>query len=120
MQALAENDATVSQATVYRSLPLLERAGIIRRAVHMQTSSREGAVYEHESAGTHHDHLVCSQCGRTVEFEYPAIEVLQEAVARNHGFVLKRHHLELVGICADCNPENENAPPPEHCSSPKQ
>ena len=107
MGALAERGAKVSQTTVYRSLPLLEQAGVISRPMHLQTGSRECAVYEHLDEDSHHDHLVCSACGKTVEFEYPAIEVLQEAVAREHGFVLERHHLELVGVCADCRPEGE-------------
>ncbi len=98
---LATDGVRLSQATLYRSLPLLEEAGVIRRALHLLTTARDGAVFEHVDQ-THHDHLVCSSCGRTVEFEYPAIEVLQEAVAREHGFVLQRHHLELVGICATC------------------
>jgi Fur family transcriptional regulator, ferric uptake regulator len=98
---LALDGVRLSQATIYRSLPLLEEAGVIRRALHLQTTARDGVVFEHVDE-THHDHLVCSTCGHTVEFEYPAIEVLQEAVAREHGFVLQRHHMELVGICATC------------------
>ena len=50
----------------------------------------------------HHDHLVCSRCGKKVEFSYQAIEILQEAVAREHGFTLESHHFELIGICPDC------------------
>lgn len=107
MVVLTDRGAKVSQTTVYRSLPLLEQAGIISRPVHLQTSSRECAVYEHVDEHSHHDHLVCSRCGKTVEFEYPAIEVLQDAVALEHGFVLQRHHLELVGVCADCRSEGE-------------
>jgi Fur family ferric uptake transcriptional regulator len=106
MELLTRRGAKVSQTTVYRSLPLLERAGVICRPVHLQPGIRESAVYEHIDEATHHDHLVCSRCGKTVEFEYPAIEVLQEAVAQEHGFVLQRHHLELVGVCAECQVEH--------------
>lgn len=98
---LTADGIRLSQATLYRSLPLLEEACVIRRALHLQTTARDGVVFEHVDEA-HHDHLVCATCGLMVEFEYPAIEVLQEAVAQDHGFVLKRHHLELVGICARC------------------
>lgn len=91
----------VSVVTVYRSLPLLVEAGIVRRAC-LAEETGGGAVYEHVWGHPHHDHLVCLRCGKTVEFSYPAIEVLQDAVAREHGFDLVRHHLELVGVCADC------------------
>jgi len=111
-QHLEETGIRVSQATLYRSLPLLEEAGVIRRAIHLGTAPRDGAIYEHLDR-SHHDHLVCATCGRTVEFEYPAIEVLQEAIAREHGYVLKRHHLELVGICAGCRGADNLSSAPE-------
>lgn len=102
-RALRRRGHKVSVVTVYRSLPLLIEAGIVRRACFAEETG--GAVYEHVWAAAHHDHLVCTRCGRTVEFSYPAIEVLQEAVAREHGFELRRHHLELVGVCAGCRGE---------------
>jgi Fur family transcriptional regulator, ferric uptake regulator len=91
-----------SLVTIYRNLALLIEAGIIRRAVVQEDTRSGGAWYEHIWGREHHDHLVCSRCGRKVEFSYPAIEVLQEAVASEHGFTLERHHLELVGICPEC------------------
>lgn len=104
-QAARERGAAVSQATIYRTLPLLERAGIIRRASVFGRAANEGVQYEHVWGAVHHDHLVCSRCGMVVEFTYPAIEVLQEAVAAEHGFRLHRHHLELVGLCGQCQEE---------------
>lgn len=99
VEALRERGHTVSLTTLYRNLPLLVKAGIIR-----QTCISEGGAVRYERAlgHEHHDHLICSRCGRKIEFSYPAIDVLQEEVARNHGFVLERHHLELIGICPDC------------------
>ena len=96
----------VSLTTVYRNLGLLVQAGIIRRT-DVDDGGRTGgatggARYEHVWGHAHHDHLVCSRCGRRVEFSYPAIDVLQEAVAKEHGFALERHSLELVGVCPDC------------------
>jgi Fe2+ transport system protein FeoA len=50
----------------------------------------------------HHDHLICMGCEKKVEFSYPAIEVLQDAVAKEHGFALTGHNLELLGFCPSC------------------
>lgn len=105
MASLRRRGARVSQATVYRALPLLEEAGIIRRASVYTLGGSGAPVFEHVHGREHHDHLVCSACGRVVEFHYPGIEALQELVAREHGFRLQRHHLELVGLCAACQPE---------------
>jgi Fur family ferric uptake transcriptional regulator len=99
---LHEKGHKVSLTTVYRNLSLLVQAGIIRRT-DVQEIGRLGVTwYEHIWGHQHHDHLVCSSCGRRVEFSYPAIDVLQEAVAREHGFTMERHCLELVGVCPDC------------------
>jgi Fur family transcriptional regulator, ferric uptake regulator len=92
----------VSLTTVYRNLSLLVRAGIIRRTDVQEGGSHVGARYEHVWGRAHHDHLVCSRCGRRVEFSYSAIDALQEVVAAQHGFSLERHTLELVGVCPDC------------------
>ncbi len=102
LKLLREQGYKLSLVTVYRNLALLIEAGVIRRAsVHEDTRSG-GAWYEHVWGREHHDHLVCSCCGVKIEFSYPAIDVLQEAVAKEHGFELERHHLELIGLCPEC------------------
>jgi len=99
-QELGERGSSISKATVYRTLPLLERAGIIRRAGLEQAGQR--TQYEHIWGREHHDHLVCLNCGAEMEFSDPAIEVLQDAVAKRHDFILHSHHLDLVGLCSSC------------------
>jgi len=84
---------------VYRNLALFIKAGILRRTSIAEDS---GAWYEHIWAQNHHDHLVCSRCGKRIEFSYQAIEILQEAVAKEYGFTLESHYLELIGLCPDC------------------
>lgn len=90
-----------SKATVYRSLPLLTEAGILSAAV--QTG--EERTYERSVGREHHDHLICRCCGKVIEFEYEAIEVLQRELAARYGFTLERHLLQLVGKCATCREE---------------
>jgi Fur family ferric uptake transcriptional regulator len=99
---LRKRGLRISLATVYRNLPLLVEAGVVRRACVSDDKKGGGASYEQIWDAPHHDHLVCSHCGKRVEFSYPAIDVLQEAVAQSYGFRLERHHLELIGECADC------------------
>ena len=87
-----------SKATVYRTLPLLAEAGILEPAI----IAGEVKSYETTFGRHHHDHLRCSRCGRVVEFEFEAFEILQREVAAKYGFRLEGHHHELVGVCPDC------------------
>jgi Fur family transcriptional regulator, ferric uptake regulator len=86
-------------ATVYRTLPLLIEAGLIHPTL---LSSGERRFYEPAFERPHHDHLVCTSCGRVVEFEFEAFEVLQQDIARRYGFELTEHFHELLGLCAEC------------------
>ncbi len=99
---LADRGKAIALTTIYRNLPVLEQAGIIRRTSLFEEQESNGATYEHVWGRKHHDHLICAGCGRLVEFQYPALEVLQEAAAKEHGFSLFSHHLELIGYCSDC------------------
>lgn len=89
--------AEIGFATVYRFLRDLAIKGYV-------TEVRMGklpARYE-LTPKAHHDHLTCVRCHRIVEFENPDIEELQILVARNNGFQLTGHVLELYGICPNC------------------
>lgn len=87
----------IGLATIYRVLTQFEQAGILVRH-HFETGK---AVYELNQGG-HHDHMVCVQCGRVVEFFEPEIEALQERIARQHGFRIMEHALYMYGECPDC------------------
>jgi Fur family ferric uptake transcriptional regulator len=87
-----------SKATVYRTLPLLAEAGILKPAI----VAGESKSYETTWGRTHHDHLICSRCAKVIEFEFEAFEILQREVAGRYGFRLEDHHHELVGTCAEC------------------
>lgn len=102
MELLKAQGFTLSLTTIYRNLSLLVQAGIIRRTCLQEDICSGGAWYEHIWDQEHHDHLICYRCGKKIEFTYPAIEILQEAVAKEFGFTLERHHLELIGLCPDC------------------
>jgi len=95
---LKESMPGIGFATVYRTLKLFAESGIAREIQFGDGQTR----YEHLHAGEHHDHLVCTRCGAIMEFENETIEKLQAEVARNHGFTITNHKLELYGICAKC------------------
>ncbi len=93
-----EHDPKVGYATVYRTLKLLTECGVA-----FERRFGDGlARYELADEASHHDHLICIDCGNIVEFEEPRIETLQEAVAESHGYELRSHKHELYGICGDC------------------
>ena len=87
-----------SKATVYRTLPLLAEAGILQPAIVVADSKS----YETTFGREHHDHLLCGRCGKVIEFEFEAFEILQREVASRHGYRLESHYHELVGTCPDC------------------
>ena len=92
-----QDDPRVGHATVYRTMKLFVDAGI----AHERNFSDGAAQYEPAAPNQHehHDHLICTSCGRIVEFENEEIELLQEIVATRHGFTLTDHRMELYGVC---------------------
>src|SRR5438128_6689162 len=94
-------DPTVGQTTVYRTLRLLTDAGLAR-----EVRFGDGrAHYEHNYKHQHHDHMICSECGKIIEFYSPELEAIQDAMAAKHKFELTSHLLRMIGICAECRRE---------------
>ncbi len=91
-------DPKVGYATVYRTLKLLAECGVANERRFGDGLTR----YELADDATHHDHLICVECGDITEFEEPKIEELQERVAKKYGFALRSHKHELYGICPKC------------------
>mgnify|MGYP001216855334 CR=1 FL=1 len=88
----------IGLATIYRTLNLLKEAQVVNQ----KQFSDGRAVYEVDPPGSHHDHLVCLKCNKVVEFQNDEIERLQEEVAKENGFVLASHSLDLFGYCEQC------------------
>lgn len=89
----------ISRATVYRTLPLLEESGVIRRVVFIDKHTH----YELVQGNIHHEHLICIKCGNVIEFYKKALEDSLEAVAREHSFEPIGHKLEITGYCKKCS-----------------
>lgn len=93
-KSLIEQGEDVGLATVYRVLTQFEQVGIVQR----HNFENNLSVFE-IARDEHHDHLVCDQCGKIVEFYDKDIEKLQEKVADEFGFQLSGHSLILYGVC---------------------
>lgn len=101
-----QKDPRIGYATVYRTLKLLTECGVAYERKFGDGLTR----YELADESSHHDHLICVDCGKIVEFEEPRFEQLEEEIAARYGFVIKTHKHELYGSCSDCQAK---APPPE-------
>ena len=96
-ELLGERGEAVGLATVYRTLQRLADAGEVDRLL-----SEDGEAIYRACSRTHHHHLVCRGCGRTVEVEGPAVERWTRSIAAEHGFEQVSHTLEIFGICPSC------------------
>lgn len=97
-QRVQQQDASIGQTTVYRTLKLLCEAGLA-----MEIHFSDGiARYELAASDSHHDHMVCVTCGKIIEIYDPRIEKIQHELARKYGFLLRGHVHNLYGVCADC------------------
>lgn len=106
LSEVRRKDPRVGYATVYRTLKLLTECGVA-----FERKFGDGLTrYELADDDTHHDHLICDDCGMIIEFEEPRIEELQEDIARRHGFRLVRHKHEMYGVCPACQ-EKQRARP---------
>jgi Fur family ferric uptake transcriptional regulator len=88
----------IGAATVYRTVKLLCESGLVASRQFGDGFSR----YEADAPEAHHDHLICTACGRIVEFEDEGIEALQARITKRHGFRMERHRLEIYGLCPGC------------------
>ncbi|HEY4188222.1 MAG TPA: transcriptional repressor [Polyangia bacterium] len=98
-EAVRRRHPGIGFATVYRTMKLLEDAGLAHAR---RFGDAKETLYEVAAGRSHHDHLICESCGKIVEFVSPEVERLQDGIASRHGFALSRHRHELYGTCAEC------------------
>ncbi len=90
-------DESISPATVYRSLNLFKQLGLVEE----RRLGNVGCYYEIKQP-TEHQHLVCCQCGKIIEFKSPLIGKMVEAVQREHGFNATKAEICIEGYCPEC------------------
>lgn len=95
-QTIRSANPRIGYTTVYRTMKLLVEAGLA------EERNFDDGVTRYEIEHDHHDHLVCTRCGKIVEFESDLIEKTQSDIAEKNGFLVLRHRHELYGLCPDC------------------
>ena len=95
--SLRKRQTNVSRATVYRTIDVLVKNNLVRRLDLGDGRSR----FENKMGIAHHDHIVCLNCRKIVEFMNEDIEEIQEQVAKEMGFEIVRHVHQLFGHCLD-------------------
>lgn len=99
-----KEDPDIGQTTVYRTLKVLTDAGLAR-----EVRLGDGRTYyEHHHDHQHHDHMICTSCGKVIEFFSPELEAMQDKMADKYNFKLTHHSLRILGICAECQEKEVN------------
>jgi Fe2+ or Zn2+ uptake regulation protein len=96
--AIRQSGLNVSRATVYRTIDVLVKNRMVRKLELGDGRAR----YEHKVNATHHDHLICIQCGKIEEFMDEVIESRQDEIVKKFGYKLVRHIHQLFIICSEC------------------
>ncbi|MDP3208300.1 MAG: transcriptional repressor, partial [Rhodoglobus sp.] len=96
--ALRDTGSSIGLATVYRALADLATEG---EADNLQQDGE--SIYRACTPGIHHHHLICRNCGLTVEIEADAVEQWAKTVAATHGFTRPNHVVDVFGLCAECS-----------------
>ncbi len=95
-QKVRQLSPNIGFTTVYRTMKLLCEAGLA------EEHHFDDGVTRYEIEHEHHDHLVCTRCGKIIEFECRSIESTQDRIAEEHQFLVLRHRHELYGHCREC------------------
>ncbi|RUM45216.1 MAG: transcriptional repressor [Hydrogenimonas sp.] len=89
-------------ATIYRTLSLLEGEGMVTSI----SFGTQGKRYE-LGIKAHHDHIICTKCGKILEFFDESIEKKQEQIAKKLGFKMEDHSLKIFGVCPECQKSSD-------------
>ena len=106
-RTLRDRGERIGKATIYRTLDLLVRSRLVEEHDFGEGFKR----YEHRlSRRPVHEHLVCLECGKVIEFQSPEIQAVEARVQAEHGFVPARHRLEVYGLCRECREAGAQLP----------
>lgn len=108
-----QEDPSVGHTTVYRTLKLLTDAGLAREVRFGDGRTR----YEHNYKHPHHDHMICTACGITIEFFSAELEAIQDAILAKHHFLPIQHSLRIFGICDNCQRNSDTKERKEESSA---
>jgi Fur family ferric uptake transcriptional regulator len=97
-----KKDPRIGITTVYRTLKLLAECGLASEVAFHDGIAR----YEHQYNRRSHHHMVCTECGSSVEFFSAEVERLEQEIGRKHHYVTTRHTFQVYGVCEDCRKKN--------------
>ena len=97
-RTVRESDPRIGYTTVYRTMKILNECGLAREIDLADGITRYEHLFNHE----HHDHMICMECGASIEFFNPQIESLQDAASAQLGFKVLDHKLQIYGVCSKC------------------
>jgi len=95
---LKSRGVTLPQAFVEETLEMMCRFGFAQKNRFINGILR----YEHHHLGQHHDHMICTKCGKIIEFKNDQMEHLQRQIVSAHGFHMLQHRMEIYGLCSEC------------------
>jgi Fur family ferric uptake transcriptional regulator len=93
-----KKDSKIGFTTVYRTLKLLAECGLASEVAFHDGITR----YEHQYNRRSHHHMVCTDCGSSVEFFSPEVDKLEQEIGRKHHYATRRHTFQIYGVCEDC------------------
>lgn len=100
-KALELSFPNMSVATVYNNLRVFKDAGLVKELTYGDSSSRFDANMED------HYHIICRDCGKITDFEYPMLTEVEKKAAEKTGYLVETHRMEVYGVCPDCRMKSE-------------
>jgi len=97
-----KKDARIGFTTVYRTLKLLAECGLASEVAFHDGIAR----YEHQYNRRSHHHMVCTECGSSVEFFSPEVDGLEQEIGKRYRYATTRHTFQIYGVCEDCRKKN--------------
>ncbi len=93
-----KKDSRIGYTTVYRTLKLLAGCGLASEVAFHDGIAR----FEHQYNRRSHHHMVCTECGASVEFFSPEVREIEAEIGRKHRFATTRHTFQIYGVCEEC------------------
>lgn len=100
-KALEGKFPNMSVATVYNNLRVFRQVGLVRELTYGDASSRFDFVT------SKHYHVICTNCGKIVDFHYPGLDEVEHLASHVTGFQISHHRMEVYGLCPDCIEDNK-------------
>jgi len=98
-RVVREEDPRIGYTTVYRTMKILTDCGLAREIDLADGITRYEHLYNHQ----HHDHMICTRCGKSIEFYNAEIEAVQDEASEQLGFKAFDHKLQIFGLCGECH-----------------